>query len=266
MLACERCHGESVWKPAKALAMRSSTTTTRKDAAMPLLGSHKDVACAKCHAKSVFNLPFPKPDAAATPAATRARTTAICSASATASGATHRRSRRSSSRTSITPRRPSSTSVPRTARSSVTTATPRRSARASRTGACELCHAKDSHHGDRFKRVRRPAEVRTCHPSGGPKFTPSAFNHAREHEVQARRSSTPTVRAARVTAASSPSDFEDFTTSIDGTARSSAWAATSTRRSTRTTKHPNGKYTNDAVPELPHAPRRSDDPTARTTR
>ena len=34
----------------------------RKDAAMPLLGSHKDVACSKCHAKSVFNLPFAEPD------------------------------------------------------------------------------------------------------------------------------------------------------------------------------------------------------------
>ena len=56
-LACERCHGESVWKPAKPRPCKFNHDD-RKDALMPLLGSHKDVACAKCHPKSVFNLPF----------------------------------------------------------------------------------------------------------------------------------------------------------------------------------------------------------------
>ena len=61
-LACERCHGESVWKPAKPLSQQKFDHDDRKDALMPLLGSHKDVACSKCHPKSVFNLPFPKAD------------------------------------------------------------------------------------------------------------------------------------------------------------------------------------------------------------
>ncbi len=63
MLACERCHTETVWKPAKGTSMNFNHDD-RKDARMPLLGSHHAVACAKCHtAKSVFHLPFPKPDA-----------------------------------------------------------------------------------------------------------------------------------------------------------------------------------------------------------
>src|SRR5262249_36619792 len=43
MLACERCHGESVWKPAKSPASWRFNHDDRKDAAMPLFGSHKDV-------------------------------------------------------------------------------------------------------------------------------------------------------------------------------------------------------------------------------
>jgi hypothetical protein len=60
MLACERCHTESVWKPEKRVLQFNHDD--RKDAAMPILGSHRDVACTKCHVKSVFKLPFPKPD------------------------------------------------------------------------------------------------------------------------------------------------------------------------------------------------------------
>ena len=59
MLVCERCHGESVWKPAKN--DMKFNHDDRKDAGMPILGSHKDVACLKCHPKYVFNLPAAKP-------------------------------------------------------------------------------------------------------------------------------------------------------------------------------------------------------------
>lgn len=62
MMACERCHGESVWKPAKPEGQRQFNHDDRKDAAMPLLGSHADVSCGKCHVKAKFNLPFPDPD------------------------------------------------------------------------------------------------------------------------------------------------------------------------------------------------------------
>src|SRR5262245_55943774 len=62
MLACERCHGESVWKPPKPAASQDFDHDKKTDALMPLEGAHRDVACTKCHAKAVFNLPASKPD------------------------------------------------------------------------------------------------------------------------------------------------------------------------------------------------------------
>ena len=60
MLACERCHNQSVWNPPKA---RLDFDHDKKaDAAMPLVGSHQDVSCAKCHPKALFNLKGAKPD------------------------------------------------------------------------------------------------------------------------------------------------------------------------------------------------------------
>ena len=45
LLRCDRCHTESVWKPQKATMQFNHDD--RKDALMPLLGSHRDVACSK---------------------------------------------------------------------------------------------------------------------------------------------------------------------------------------------------------------------------
>ncbi len=59
-MKCERCHGESVWKP--PLARMEFNHDSPADAAMPLEGPHESVTCAKCHPKSEFNLP--KQDAA----------------------------------------------------------------------------------------------------------------------------------------------------------------------------------------------------------
>lgn len=60
LLACERCHTESVWNPAKANS--DFDHDDKNDAAMPLVGAHVDVSCAKCHPKSLFNLPEDPPD------------------------------------------------------------------------------------------------------------------------------------------------------------------------------------------------------------
>jgi hypothetical protein len=63
LLACERCHTESVWKP-RRLPMQFDHDD-RNDAAMPLLGAHKPLvsSCQKCHPKAIFNLPAPEPAA-----------------------------------------------------------------------------------------------------------------------------------------------------------------------------------------------------------
>jgi hypothetical protein len=53
-LRCERCHGESQWKPQKPAP--EFNHDDRGQAAMPLVGTHADVACAKCHPKAAFKL------------------------------------------------------------------------------------------------------------------------------------------------------------------------------------------------------------------
>ncbi|HEX4353851.1 MAG TPA: cytochrome c3 family protein, partial [Polyangiales bacterium] len=53
MLACERCHSESLWKPEKRTMQFDHNN--KKDAGMPLLGSHESVLCTKCHPKALFN-------------------------------------------------------------------------------------------------------------------------------------------------------------------------------------------------------------------
>lgn len=55
MLACERCHNQSVWNP--PLADRDFDHNKRADASMPLLGAHEDVKCSQCHPDAKFNLP-----------------------------------------------------------------------------------------------------------------------------------------------------------------------------------------------------------------
>lgn len=52
---CERCHSESVWKPAKQKLDFDHNDPAQ--AAMKLEGTHADVACIKCHAKAQWKLP-----------------------------------------------------------------------------------------------------------------------------------------------------------------------------------------------------------------
>ncbi|MBK9033362.1 MAG: hypothetical protein IPL61_19170 [Myxococcales bacterium] len=60
MLACERCHAQSVWNPPKS--DQDFDHDSKADASMPLLGSHADVSCEKCHPKALFNLKGGNPD------------------------------------------------------------------------------------------------------------------------------------------------------------------------------------------------------------
>lgn len=60
MLACERCHNQSVWNPPRSSL--DFDHDKKADAAMPLAGAHADVSCAKCHPKALFNLKGGRPD------------------------------------------------------------------------------------------------------------------------------------------------------------------------------------------------------------
>ncbi|MBS1121334.1 MAG: hypothetical protein H6Q90_3562 [Deltaproteobacteria bacterium] len=178
MLACERCHTESVWKPTKQT--KQFDHNDRKDAGMPILGSHKDVACAKCHPKAVFNMAAADPDACGNsgchdkenPHKGHLYNTRKCewchsptfktlkqqnfdhsSNTRFDLGSAHKKIKCLDCHTkALGESKPS--------------------------GACAQCHAKDNKHGDRFSAFGSPPTCQVCHPSGGPKFTPSAFNHA----------------------------------------------------------------------------------------
>jgi hypothetical protein len=181
MLACERCHGESVWKPPKS--QLKFDHNDRKDSAMPILGSHASVACAKCHPKSVFNLPFANPRS--------------CGNAGCHEKENPHKGHLFGTRDCEWCHSPTFKSLKQLQQFDHTERTRFDLGPAHRkikcyechtkglgetkpNGGCaqQNCHAKDNKHGDRFKQFGEPPACQICHPSGGPKFTPNAFNHA----------------------------------------------------------------------------------------
>ena len=164
MLACERCHTESVWKPEKRVLQFNHDD--RKDATMPLLGFHKDVSCSKCHAKAVFNLPAQKPDGCGN---------AGCHVS---SHDGHLFGERACewchSPTFKSFKQQYNADMPFFDHSERTrfdlgahkklkcySCHTKALGLAKPNAACELCHAKDNHHGDRFKQYGSPPKCNT---------------------------------------------------------------------------------------------------------
>ncbi len=175
MMACERCHGESVWKPAKS--NQDFDHDDRKDAQMPLLGSHKDVSCAKCHAKSKFNLPFAKPDACGNSG---------CHDSPHTNHLFNKTScELCHSPTFKTLKQQNFDHDERTKfdlgqahnKMKCYECHTKAVGEAKPSGACEQCHAKDNKHGNRFSEFGEPSKCGVCHPSVN--WKPSAFNHTK---------------------------------------------------------------------------------------
>ena len=236
MLACERCHNESVWKPSKT--QMQFNHDDRKDAGMPLLGSHRDVACTKCHPKNVFNLPSAKPDSCGNVGCHQspheghlfgARPCEWCHSPTFKTlkniqvfdhsertrfdlGPAHRQIKCEQCHTKA-----------------LGEAKPSR--------ACEQCHAKDNHHGDRFREFGSPPKCETCHPSGGPKFTPSNFNHGARTKFELKfKHAEQTCRGCH--RGKGPADFEKF--AFDGNKDCKACHAHAKVHSDD--QHPDGKY------------------------
>jgi hypothetical protein len=255
MQACERCHTESVWKPAKSTLQFNHDD--RKDAKMPLLGSHRDVSCQKCHPKNVYNLPFDKPDSCGNSGCHKsphdghlfgARACEWCHSPTFKSlkniqvfdhsertrfdlGPGHKKLKCEQCHTK-----------------------PLGEAKPNR--ACEVCHAKDSHHADRFSEFGTPPRCETCHPSGGAKFVPSNFNHNTRTKFDLKfKHAEQTCR--RCHRGSSPSDFEKF--NFDGNKECMSCHAHA--KVHRDDDHPNGKYKNTQCLQCHLKP---GDPTIRT--
>ncbi len=214
MLACERCHGESVWKPAKPPSQQKFNHDDRKDAAMPLFGSHKDVACAKCHAKSVFNLPFQKPDSCGNSGCHQSphdghlfgkRDCEWCHSPTFKTLKQQNFDHTEKTRFDLGPAHK---------KIACYNCHTKALGEGKPNGACEQCHSKDSHHGDRFKQFGDPPKCGVCHPSGGPKFTPKVFNHGRNtnFELTGKHADVGCRACHR---GKSPSDFERFTNLVN---------------------------------------------------
>jgi hypothetical protein len=238
MMACERCHGESVWKPAKAVLQFNHDD--RKDASMPLLGSHKDVACLKCHPKNVFKLPAQKPDLCGNSGCHQSphqghlfgvRSCEWCHSPTFKTlkniqvfdhsertrfdlGPAHKRLKCEQCHTkALGENRPSR--------------------------ACEQCHANDSHHGERFSQFGSPPKCETCHPSGGPKFTPNNFNHGLRTKFDLKyKHAEQGCRSCH--RGKSPADFERFAFDPNKECMSCHAHA----KVHKDDEHPNGKYKN----------------------
>jgi hypothetical protein len=111
------------------------------------------------------------------------------------------------------------------------------------TGACETCHAKDSHHQNRFSEFGEPPRCATCHPSGGPKFTPSAFNHSSRTRFKLEfKHAEQNCRGCH--RGSSPAEFEDFRSLIDKQGKVDCMGCHAHKKVHSDDKHPTGRYKN----------------------
>jgi len=240
-LACERCHGESVWKPAKPLSQQKFDHDDRKDALMPLLGSHKDVACSKCHPKSVFNLPFPKVDNCGNAGCHNSphdghlfgkRDCEWCHSPTFKTLKQQNFDHTEKSKFDLGPAH---------RKIKCYDCHTKAIGEGKPTSACETCHAKDSHHQDRFSEFGSPPRCGTCHPSGGPKFTPTAFNHTTRSRFKLEFKHVE-VSCRGCHRGSGPADFEDFRTLIDKQGKADCMGCHAHKKAHADDKHPAGRY------------------------
>jgi Cytochrome c7 and related cytochrome c len=199
-MACDRCHGESVWKPQKPKL--DFDHNSKNQAAMPLEGSHADVACSKCHAKAAFKLP--KYDATcvqchASPHDGQLFSTKkceLCHSPTLNSLSDVRFDHKKETRYPL---------IGKHAQISCETCHTKALGKRTPDGACEICHAKDNKHRARFEKF--PA-CTTCHSQRAWKGA-FQFNHASNTSFEL--TSKHTKAACRdCHRGKSPSDFERF--------------------------------------------------------
>ncbi len=175
-LDCARCHNERVWKPAKR--DMDFDHNSPNDTDMPLLGSHEQVACGKCHPKSRFNLKFEDPSACdnchKSPHDNHLFGTKDCRTCHTPEFRTlkgHRFDHGQETRFALT--------GAHSAARCYDCHTPKLARRAPEQ-ACETCHDVDNPHEERFNAFGNPpgstARCDVCHPASR-QWSPDIFNH-----------------------------------------------------------------------------------------
>jgi hypothetical protein len=203
MLACERCHGQSVWKPSKS--DMDFDHDKKADAAMPLEGSHAAVACAKCHAKSLFNLKPAKPANCANchpnPHDGQLYGTVACEKC-------HSPKFRALDKFKFDHDRETKFDLTgKHKKIDCYDCHTKKLGEKKPDKSCEGCHAKDNKHEDRFKAFGDPPACASCHPSSS--WKPDLFNHDKKTKFKL------TGRHAEIACRSchrgkDPADFERF--------------------------------------------------------
>ncbi len=173
MLACERCHTESVWKPPKR--RMKFDHDLKADARMPLVGTHADVSCGKCHPKSQFNLRKDPPDNCRNCHKTNHKGHLFdkkkCSWCHSPRFRSLRKFRFNHSR------RTKFDLAGAHGRLGCFKCHTKRLGKRKPNRNCEVCHSADNKHRDRFKQFGRPPKCNLCHPSSS--WKPNVFNHNR---------------------------------------------------------------------------------------
>lgn len=243
MLACERCHDTGAWSPPKRALQFDHDD--RKDAAMPLIGAHRKVACVACHAGNQFNSPTAQPQQCeschVTPHAGQAFGKLSCATCHTEytfkpiaasfdhaertkfdTGASHRHIECVACHTPALRDKPPSS-------------------------ACESCHAARGPHRDRFKAFGKPPACATCHAPTtqfDPRtrapllpWKPNAFDHAK-HTKWPLTGKHAQKACRQCHRGKDPAQFERFASGTD------CMGCHEHSRVHADAAHPKGKFTN----------------------
>ena len=167
---CDRCHSESQWKPQKPTL--TFDHDDKRQAAMPLVGTHADVACAKCHPKAAFKLAGDGGDCAQCHQSPHAGTLFATKKCATCHSPALR------SMTELRFDHKQETGYPLVAKHAqlaCASCHTKSLGKQKPAPACERCHAKDDKHAGRFDKVSTACA--TCHTQRAWQAS-FQFNHA----------------------------------------------------------------------------------------
>jgi hypothetical protein len=191
---CERCHTDSAWKPPKA----AMDFDHDRDTKTPLIGSHKNVACAKCHPKGGFAAT--KPECSACHPTTKHKSPLF---DATTCARCHTPQQQTFKTFAFDH---NNTKFPLEAGHRVDCAKCHTAALggAKPSTVCETCHSTASKHGKRFDKVAGGCAA--CHT--GSKWTSMKFNHSTtKMELRFKHAD---IKCRACHRGSSPTQFEDF--------------------------------------------------------
>ena len=200
-MRCERCHSESVWRPAKSQLELDHDDP--KQAAMKLEGSHDVVACGKCHPNNAFKLAaFDSGNCAQchkSPHEGQLFSTKPCASC-------HSAALRQFEQVRFDHKRETGYAIiGKHAALECEQCHTKGLGKRKPSGACETCHASDNKHGKRFAQLPDPA-CTTCHSQRAWK-SGFQFNHKANtgFELTAKHATTNCRTCHR---GSSPSQFE----------------------------------------------------------